>query len=123
MGLPPARLSARLRVGETVAEDAAERGVKLQRAVDAALSRYRDVVRWRVEDGYISRGQADELLQLMEEQLRVAFDRGRAQRCGPGYGYDDFGGYGGYRPGPGMMGGWGPMGGMMVGSGPGRWGW
>lgn len=125
LGLTSAKLTVRLRDGDAVADIASEKGVKLQPVVDAALARHKDIVRWRVEDGYVTQTEADAALQLMEEQLRAAFEQGLDQGFGSGPGYNGYGGtapFGGYGMGPGMMGGWGPMGGMMGGFW-GRGGW
>ena len=128
LGLTSAKLTARLRDGDTVADIASEKGVRLQPVVDAALSRHKDIVRWRVEDDYLTQIEADAVLQLMEEQLRAAFEQGLDQGFGSDPGYNGYGGYSGpdgyrgYGMGPGMMGGWGPMGGMMGGF-RGRGGW
>ncbi|MBI4317488.1 MAG: hypothetical protein HY675_03280 [Chloroflexi bacterium] len=116
LGVTSSRLNARLRAGDTVADIAAENGVPLQKAVDTALARHKDLLERQVKTGYVTESQADAILRVMQEETTVAFE--------DGYGY----GFGGYGMGPGMMGGWGHMGGMMGpgmmgGYGRGSWGW
>lgn len=113
LGLTSAKLNARLRSGDTVADIAAEKKVDLQKVVDAALARHKDLLQRQVKSEYITQSRADAILGQMQEGTTTAFEEG----YGSGYGF------GGYGMGPGMMGGWGHMGGMMGGFGRGGWGW
>ena len=128
LGLTSAKLTARLRAGDTVADMAAEKNVDLQKVVDTALSRHEDLLQRQVTDGDITQTRADNILNLMRDELTTSFEEG----FGGGYGFSGYGtggmmgGFGGYGAGgyghSGVMGGYG-MGGMMGGFGRGGWGW
>ena len=124
LGLTSSKLTARLRAGDTVADIAAEKGVDLSKVVDAALSRHEDLLQRQVKYGDITQTRADNILELMRDELTTAFEEGYGfGGYGTGGMMGGFGGYGagGYGRG-GMMSGYG-MGGMMGSFGWGGRGW
>lgn len=123
LGMDAQEIASQLGSGKSVFDIAAAKGAK-EKIVDGVLAPYKDTLAIQVKYGYITQGDADNLLTQRQEWLNKVFAQtGSAQTNGGasrGFGsmMDSFGGImGGFG---GMMGGFGGMmggsGGMMGGS-------
>ncbi|MFC1988777.1 hypothetical protein ACFLVJ_02970 [Chloroflexota bacterium] len=121
LGLTTEELQARLEDGATIAEIAGEEGVDLSMVVDAILAPHTEMIEARVQDGYLTEGEAEAILKqhrLHIEETITEFTYGEyglhcGEADGKGYGQTRQHGRGGH--GHGMMGS-GMMGGGMMGS-------
>ena len=101
-GMEPAELYAELQEGKTLLEVAEARGVRAEELVKAALDSRAEVLQQRVEAGYLTREQADWMLDHMEEEMLEHLEAG----VSPGFNCWRFGGQPAPNARPGRWGGW-----------------
>jgi hypothetical protein len=99
LGISVDELTAAERAGKSVATLAQEKGVDLQKVIDAVLAPHKAAMAAMAGASRMTQEQIDLMTKVMEAQLRAQF----ASPPAPGYGY----GFG-YGPGYGMMPGYGP---------------
>lgn len=122
LGMSAADLSKELQAGKSVAEVAKAKNVELKTLVEVLQAPQLEMLKWRVEKGYLTQEQADAMQKYMAERTSYQLEQkggfgygwGRGGMMGPGFGGMMGPGYGG------MMGpGFGPRGGSF---GPGAGG-
>lgn len=82
-GLKPADLYAELQEGKTLLEVAQAHGVSAEQLVEAALAARAEVLKQRVEAGYLTQEQADWMLDHMEEEMLEHLEAGAPSGFNP----------------------------------------
>lgn len=103
LGLTPEEIQAQRQEGKSLTEIAADQGVSEDELVAAILADRTEAIQQRVEDGYLTQEQADEMLEWMEQRIHEVVNR------------TDFGSYNDEAPCGYGAGGMGMGGGMMQG--------
>ncbi len=102
LGLTAEQIQAQRREGKSLAQIAAAKGVTENALVAAILAERKELIQKRVTAGLLTQAQADQMLKVMEQNIRESVKR---TTIGPP---DNRGAYGFGQPG--MMGGRGMMG-------------
>jgi hypothetical protein len=83
LGITTDELRQALRDGATLAEVAALQGVDVQVVIDAMVAEARDHIEQAVEDGRLTREEADEKLAELTERITDVVNNGRPEGEGP----------------------------------------
>ena len=87
IGIGPAELLAEIRDGRTIADVAADHGVEVSAVVEAVVGSMRDRLDAAVDNGWLTRAEADEIAADLEEQATaiVNGEHGLFPMPGPGW--------------------------------------
>jgi hypothetical protein len=98
LGMSEADLLKELQAGKSVADVASEKGVALDKVVDAILTERGEALNQAVSNGYLTQQQADLILSNLKENLPQMLET-KWGAGGTGFGFPGFGGPHGFRRG------------------------